>query len=225
MPKYGNAENHTEINFSCNTMRRFLSLLMSALLGLTLSMPVAANPDPGMVTYNVDASHSRIAFQVRHLGISKVTGSFGDYEVDLRMDPTDITTLSASTAIKVESISTGVERRDGHLKSEDFFAAEAFPEMTFETTEVRPLADDRFELVGNLTIRDNTRPVTLTGEMVGPVVGPMGQQRIAFEAEGSISRADYGLTWNKLTEAGGIIVADEVDILLEIQAVQETVGS
>lgn len=208
-------------------MRRLLSLLIPALLvaPTTTSASTAEDKDPNASVYTVDKSHSRIAFQVRHLGISKVTGVFGEYDVDLRLDPSDISTMEASANVEIASIDTGVEKRDGHLKSADFFSAESFPQMTFKSTAVRPTSDQTFELVGDLTIRDVTREIVLSGELVGPVVGPMGGTRVAFDARGTISRSEFGLTWNKLTEAGGIIVADEVDIILDLQAVKEVVGS
>lgn len=208
-------------------MRNLLSLLIPALLAAPIAVPASAasKTDPNASTYKVDKSHSRIAFQVRHLGISKVTGVFGEYDVDLRLNPSDITTMEATATVDIASIDTGVEKRDGHLKSDDFFSAETFPQMTFKSTAVRQTSDQTFELVGDLTIRDVTREVVLSGELVGPVVGPMGGTRVAFDAKGTISRSEFGLTWNKLTEAGGIIVADEVDIILELQAVEELVGS
>lgn len=208
-------------------MRHLLSLLIPALLAAPMvsSANAADEKDPNVSAYAVDKSHSRIAFQVRHLGISKVTGVFGDYDVDLRLDPSDIASLETTARVAVGTIDTGNEKRDGHLKSADFFSADTFPNMTFRSTAVRSTSDKSFELIGDLTIRDITREVVLTGELVGPVVGPMGGTRVAFDAKGTISRSDFGLTWNKLTEAGGIIVADEVDIILELQAVEEAVGS
>ncbi len=204
-------------------MKRFLSLLTPALLMAPIAAPasVTDGDDPKPVAYSVDQAHSRIAFQVRHLGISKVTGMFSAYDVDLRLDPADITTLETSARIDIGSIDTGVEKRDAHLKSDDFFGAATFPEMTFMSKNVRKTSQGTFELVGDLTIRDVTREIVMTGDLVGPVVGPRGSARVAFDAKGSISRADFGLTWNNLTEAGGIIVGDTVDIILELQAVQE----
>lgn len=208
-------------------MKRLLFLLIPALLAAPIVAPASAagDNDPNASTFSVDKSHSRIAFQVRHLGISKVTGVFGEYDVDLSLDPADITSLKATAKVDVASIDSGVEKRDGHLKSDDFFSAETYPHMTFESTSVRQTSDQTFELVGDLTIRDVTKEVVLTGELVGPVAGPMGGTRVAFDATGTISRSEFGLTWNRLTEAGGIIVADEVDIILELQAVEEQVGS
>ena len=176
--------------------------------------------DPVVYTYKVDAAHSSISFKVRHLGIVNVNGAFSSYEVQLAMNPDDLSTLRTDVSVDVMSVDTGIEKRDNHLRSADFFSAEAFPTMKFVSKEVRNVDGSAFDLVGDLTIRGVTKEVVLSGELVGSVVGPMGQPRVGLEAAGTINRGDFGLVWNNLTEAGGVIVSDEVKILIEVQAIQ-----
>ncbi len=201
-------------------------LLTSALValgfvGLGFNSGLDRNGDEGdRVAYTVDAVHSKISFKVRHLGLSSVRGEFADFDVNLSMIPEDISSLQASSTIHVNSISTGAERRDGHLRSADFFDAENHPTITFTSTEVRAAEDGSFQLAGELTIRGVTKPVVLDAEMIGPVVGPMGKERIGFEATGTINRKDFGLLWDSVTEAGGIIVGHNVTMILEIEAIR-----
>jgi polyisoprenoid-binding protein YceI len=170
-------------------------------------------------TYSVDEAHSSIGFKVRHLGITNVSGRFADFEATVRMDPEDLSTLETTATIQVGSVDTGVEKRDGHLKSDDFFDAANHPVITFVSKGVRNVEGDEFELVGDLTIRGTTREVVLDGTYLGSA--SMGEShRIAIEASTEISRFDYGLKWDAVTELGGLIVSEKVRIILEIQAVQ-----
>ena len=172
--------------------------------------------DKAVVNYVVDKAHSQVGFKVRHLGITNVNGLFKDYEASVSMDGDDLSTLQASASIQVGSISTGIDRRDGHLKSDDFFNAEAYPEIKFVSKAVRNIDGSEFELVGDLTIRDVTKEVVLEGEFLG--MGAMGDTRKAgFEAETTIDRFDYNLKWDRLTEAGGLVVADKVKITLDLE--------
>ncbi len=204
-----------------------VGILASFLLGLSTSPDLSAaerhdnvSDDPMVISYQVDTAHSAVSFKVRHLGITNVNGAFRLYEADLSLNPEDLSTLKASATVDVNSIDTGIEKRDGHLRSGDFFDAENHPSITFVSKRVENVEGSSFDLVGDLAIRGTTREVVLSGELAGSAVGPMGQPRVALEATGKISRKDFGLTWNNLTEAGGVIVADEVKIILEIQAVQ-----
>jgi polyisoprenoid-binding protein YceI len=170
-------------------------------------------------TYSVDEAHSSIGFKVRHLGITNVNGRFADFDATFRVDPEDLSTLEATATIQVGSIDTGAEKRDGHLKSDDFFDAASHPAITFVSKGVRNVDGDEFELVGDLTIRGTTREVVLDGTFLGEAT--MGDsRRVAIEASTEINRFDYGLKWNAVTEIGGLIVSEKVKILLEIQAVQ-----
>lgn len=171
-------------------------------------------------TYTIDPSHSRLGFVVRHMGFSKVRGSFEQFEGVARMAPGDLSTLEADATVQTHSIITNDEKRDAHLRSSDFFETEAYPEITFQSTEVRNVSGDTFTLVGDLTIRDVTKRVELQGEYLGEGKDPWGGTRIAFEAQTRINRKEYGLNWNAVLETGGFLVSDEVDIVLEVQAVQ-----
>lgn len=203
-------------------MKNLSILLALTLMGLIV-LPGAsfeATPtddnDKAVVQYVVDKAHSQVGFKVRHLGITNVNGLFKDYEADVSMDGDDLSTLQASASIQVGSISTGIERRDGHLKSDDFFNVEAYPEIKFVSKAVRNIDGSEFELVGDLTIRDVTKEVVLEGEFLG--MGAMGDTRKAgFEAETTIDRFDYNLKWDRLTEAGGLVVADKVKITLDLE--------
>jgi polyisoprenoid-binding protein YceI len=186
------------------------------------SEPDAAEPLPaGLATYVLDRDHTEVGFRVRHLGISDVSGQFSHYDATLEMDPARLATLRTTATIRAASVDTRNERRDEHLRSDDFFAAEAFPTLTFRRTGVRNVRGDRFELLGDLTIRGVTRPVVLDAELVGTASGPMGDERVALSAVTRINRFDYGLAWNRAVEAGGLVVAREVEIRLDVQAVRQ----
>jgi polyisoprenoid-binding protein YceI len=192
--------------------------LVFVLAGFQMN-PGAAQLDPpsDKKTFTVDVAHSSVGFKARHLGITNVNGHFRDYEATVSLDPADISTLEASAVIQVASVDTGVDRRDGHLKSDDFFDAEGFPEMTFVSKEVRNIDGNMFELVGDLTIRGTTQEVVLEGEMLG--MADLGESTaISFEAMGTVNRFEYGLKWDRLTEAGGFVVSEDIKIILEIQA-------
>ncbi|NNF03352.1 MAG: YceI family protein [Rhodothermales bacterium] len=204
--------------------RRFLtSLLLTLLLAaapasLLGQSAMDADSEAGVLDWRIDPTHSFIGFKVRHMGIATVTGEFKDYEADIALDPSDLTTLSATAIVRTTSVDTDHDRRDNHLRSDDFFNAEEYPEMRFESREVRLTDDGRFELVGDLTIRDTTREIVLTGEF-GGTVPSRGGQRMALSAEGRLNRFDYGLRWDSLTEAGGLVVSEDVRLVLDIAAV------
>ena len=171
-------------------------------------------------TWSIDAAHSKIGFKVRHLGISYVRGDFGDYEGTITMEGDDLSSLQASVSIQVGSIDTRNERRDNHLRSDDFFSAETFPTMTFESSGVQNVDGGTFELVGTLTIRDVSQEVVLSGEYLGSA--SMGDsKRAGFEARTTINRIEYGLQWDRLTEAGGAVVGHNVEIILELELIQD----
>ena len=161
---------------------------------------------------------------MRHLGISNVRGQFADYDATVQFDPENLETLQVEATINVGSINTGIERRDNHLRSDDFFNAEQFPAMTFVSKGVRNIDGDEFELVGDLTIRDVTKEVVLEGEFLG-AAAQGEKQKVGFEAETTINRFDYNLKWDKLTEAGGFVVGEEVDIILELELEEAATAS
>lgn len=172
------------------------------------------------VMFDIDKAHTTVGFKVRHLGLSNVTGTFADYAVRFTLDPADLTSMSVAARIEVASVDTGNERRDADLRSDNFFDAEQHPQIRFQSTSVTEVDGNAFKLAGDLTIHGVTKPVVLDGELIGVAPGPMGKQRVGIEAHTTIDRRDFGLTWNRLTEAGGVIAGHEVTIMLDIEAVQ-----
>lgn len=170
--------------------------------------------------WNVDGAHSEIQFKARHLMITNVTGSFTNFEGTVETEGDDFTTAKINFSADTNSISTGSEQRDGHLKGEDFFAAEKFPKMTFASTSVEKTADDEFILHGDLTIRDVTKPVILDVQALGTAIDPWGNLKSGFSIEGKINRKDWGLNWNAALEAGGVLVSEEVKINCSVQLVK-----
>ena len=172
-------------------------------------------------TYSLDAAHTEVGFRVRHLGIANVDGSFNDLTGTIVVPESGIEGMTASLTAQVASIETDNERRNGHLRSPDFFAAEEFPELTFESTSVESTGGNRFRMTGDLTIRGTTRPVTLEGEYLG-AASIQGTQKIGFEASGEVNRKDFGLSWDNTNEAGEISVADNVRLMIGVEANLET---
>lgn len=162
-------------------------------------------------TWTLDPAHTTVGFTVRHAGISKVRGTFGDLEGTLVVGQGG-DDLRFEATLQTASVSTGNADRDGHLKSADFFDAETFPEIRFVSTEV---SGD--SLTGELTIRDVTKPVTLDFSYEGAATDPFGTYRAGFTGETTISRKEFGLTWNAALEAGGVLVSDEVKIQVEAE--------
>lgn len=171
--------------------------------------------------WEIDSSHSGIHFSVRHLVIAKVRGQFARWTGTVQVPDGDFGKASVDVVIDATSIDTSVADRDAHLKSADFFDVATYPELTFKTVRVEPLADDRVRLVGRLTIKDVTREVALDVERLGVVKDPWGNERAAFSAKTSLNRGDFGLTWNKALETGGVMVGDRIDIEIEIEAVKQ----
>jgi len=171
-------------------------------------------------TWNIDTAHSAIHFTVRHMVIAKVRGSFRKYSGTVSLDEQDITASSVSVHIDPASIDTGVEQRDNHLRSADFFDAEKFPTITFQSTKVERSSGDGLRVTGTLTLHGVTREVVLEAEQLGIGKDPYGNVKAAFEAKTSIDRRDFGLKWNQALETGGVLVGEKVEISLEIQAVK-----
>ncbi|MGE3959742.1 MAG: YceI family protein [Vicinamibacterales bacterium] len=170
----------------------------------------------GVTLYNIDKSHSDVTFQVRHL-ISKVRGSFSDFAGVIEFDAEDPSRSKVNVTIQVASIDTKEPKRDAHLRSDDFFAAEQFPTISFVSTSIAPKGGDRYDVTGDLTIRGVTRQVVLPVAYLGSGRDPWGNHKLAFEAETTVDRKDYGLNWNAALETGGFLVGDEVKIGLQIE--------
>jgi polyisoprenoid-binding protein YceI len=174
-----------------------------------------------MATYKIDAAHSEVTFKVKHLMIASVTGQFKEFDGSMTAEKADFTDASINFEALVNSITTGNDQRDGHLKSDDFFAAEKYPKLTFKSTAIQKLDEETYNLTGNLTIRDVTKPVTLKVTYGGQIIDPWGQTKLGFEIEGKINRKDFGLTWSATTETGGIVVSDDVKLHLNIELTKQ----
>lgn len=173
--------------------------------------------------YQIDTPHSDVKFRVKHMGISTVTGSFGEFTGSFNVDPKNIAATTGSAVIQVASVNTNNAKRDNHLKSDDFFNAEKYPEIRFASKAVRNvnLADSTADLVGDLTIRDVTKEIVLKVKGTGILAkDPWGMERAAFTATGTINRFDYNLKWNNLIEGGGFVVAPEVELVLAFEGVR-----
>lgn len=172
-----------------------------------------------VATWNIDASHSIAEFAVKHMMVSTVKGRFGTLEGAIEGDASDPLTASVTASIDVASITTNEPQRDAHLRSDDFFNAEKFPNITFASKRVERVDAENYRVVGDLTIRDVTKEVVLDTEFEGQILDPYGNQRAGFTATTQISRGDFGVNFNGLLETGGVIVSDKVKITLHIEAV------
>jgi polyisoprenoid-binding protein YceI len=174
-----------------------------------------------MATWSIDAAHSSVQFKVKHLMISTVTGTFGNFEGQVvPTNDANFAGADVSFSLAVGSIATGQDQRDLHLKSPEFFDAEAFPNITFQSTAFEANADQSYTLKGNLTIKNQTKPVVLKAEYGGIMTDFYGNTKAGFDVKGKINRQDFGLTWSAVTEAGGVVVSDDVNLLMEIQLVK-----
>lgn len=168
----------------------------------------------------IDPSHSKIGFKVKHLMISNVLGNFKEFEADVQTVGDDFSTSEISFSMNTTSVDTEIADRDAHLKSADFFDAEKYPKITFKAKGLKDLGDDLYTLVGNLTIKEVTQPVTLSVEYGGVMSDPWGNVKAGFSVTGKINRKDWGLTWNSALETGGVLVGEEVKIICDIELIK-----
>jgi polyisoprenoid-binding protein YceI len=176
----------------------------------------------GTSSWQIDPAHSHVEFAVRHLMISTVKGAFGDVRGTVWVDESDGKAVLVDVTIQVASIDTRQEQRDAHLRSPDFFDVARFPTITFRSRTVQGShRDGQFRLIGDLTIRDVTREVTLDVAAEGRLHDPWGAERAGFSAQGKIDRTDFGLTWNQALETGGVVVSNEVKISVEVELIRE----
>ncbi len=175
-------------------------------------------------TWQLDPSHSSIGFTVRHMVVARVHGRFSRYAGRLFLNG-DLVNAQAEVKIEAASIDTQLEARDNHLRSADFFDVAAFPRVFFHSKRVVPAGGARYRVVGDLTLKDTTREVVLEAEFLGRVKVPFGVERLAFTARTSIERKDFGLTWNKALESGGVLVGERIDLELDVQAVKAEAGA
>ncbi len=197
--------------------------LLALLLISASPAPTGPAPDTAAVVWTVDKAHSELFFRVRHL-VSRVTGTFTDWDATIVAEPGNWNAGSVSVNVRTASVDTNHERRDTHLRSPDFFETEKYPLMTFRSTSV-VVRGEEVTLTGDLTIRDVTRRVVLTGAFLGMTAGAQGRDRIGFAVSGKVNRLDFGLTWNRLAEAGGLVLADEVAIDVTVAAVRQVAAT
>jgi len=172
-------------------------------------------------TWKIDNSHSNVKFSVSHLVISDVDGAFKSFNGTIQSTKPDFSDAQIDFTIDIDSINTDNEGRDNHLKSDDFFNAEKFPQMTFKGTSFKKLSGNKYALEGDLTIRDVTRKIKFDVSYGGTVKDPWGNIKAGFKVKGVINRFDYNLKWNTLTEAGGALVGKEVEIVLNLEFGQQ----
>lgn len=196
-------------------MKRFIASI-SAIIALALPALALAS------TWSIDPEHSNIGFKVRHLMVSNVKGSFDKYTATVDIDDKDITKSKVTVSIDTNSINTNVQKRDEHLRSADFFDVAKYPEMTFVSKKITKSGKDRLKVAGDLTLHGVTREVVL--DVQGPskeIKDPWGNIRKGAIATTKINRKDFGLTWNKALETGGVVVGDEITITLEIEMIRK----
>lgn len=171
-----------------------------------------------MTTWKLDAAHTQVNFSAKHMMVTTVRGTFHDVDGEIELDETDPTRSVAAFTVKAASIDTNFGARDTHLRSADFFDAQAFPDITFRSTSVRQTGDDAFEVVGDLTIRDMTRPATFQVALDGIVRGMSGARHAGLSVTARIARDDWGLNWNVPLEGGGWLVGKEIRLEIAVAA-------
>jgi polyisoprenoid-binding protein YceI len=199
------------------------SIRSSVFAAVALALAVAS-ATAAPVAYKIDQAHSEVGFKIRHF-FAKVPGRFNDFAGTLMLDDKNLAASSVDVTIQTTSIYTNNERRDNHLRSDDFFSAEKFPAITFKSTKVTPGEDKKFKIDGDLTMRGVTKPVTLDAELIGMGAIGMGGNavgtRAGFEATTTVNRKDWGILWNKTLDNGGTMLDDMVAIDLNIEAVKD----
>ncbi|MDN5794812.1 MAG: YceI family protein, partial [Intrasporangium sp.] len=170
--------------------------------------------------WDFDPSHTRIGFSARHAMVTTVRGSFNDIEGHFHADLEDMTKSTAVVRLKTGSIDTRNDQRDDHLRSGDFFDAERWPEIVFESTDIEEIEERAYIVNGNLTIRDVTRPTVIPLELMGVQTDPQGNIRAGFEGSRRVNRRDFGLEWNVALDAGGVLVSEKISLEFEISAVK-----
>jgi polyisoprenoid-binding protein YceI len=170
--------------------------------------------------YTLDLAHTRIGFSARHAMVSKVRGQFNEFNGSVFLDAEEPANSKVELTIKAASIDTRNADRDAHLRSNDFFAMEEYPEITFRSTQVEQASENEYYVTGDLTIRGTTKPVTVNFQLNGSVVDPWGNFRIGFDGQTTINRKDWGVSFNAALEAGGVMVSEKVNLEFEVEAVK-----
>jgi polyisoprenoid-binding protein YceI len=172
-------------------------------------------------SYTLDPTHSRIGFVARHAMVTKVRGSFNEYEGSGYFDADDPSRSRAEVTIKAASIDTRNADRDAHLRGNDFFDMETYPEIRFVATSVEPSGGDSYRVTGDLTIKGTTKPVTFEVDYAGTAVDPFGNTRVGFEGSTTVNRKDWGVSWNAALDAGGVLVSEKVVLEFEASAIKQ----
>ncbi len=193
------------------------ALAILAALALVTALPALAAEQ----TYSIDSGHSTIGFRIRHL-VSKVSGTFNKFSGEIKMDPANMTKGSVNLEIETASIDTRSERRNGHLRSPDFFAADSFPTITFKSTKVTQKGEDHLVVDGLLTMRGVTKPITLDVAFGGVLEDSKMGTRAGFDVTGKLDRKEFGIVWNGTLDKGGTVLGDDVELMIGIEAVEET---
>ncbi|MBS1623290.1 MAG: YceI family protein [Bacteroidetes bacterium] len=174
-----------------------------------------------MAKWTIDPAHSEVLFKVKHLMITNVTGAFGTFEGSAESNADDFSDAKITFSADIDSIDTNQVQRDAHLKSADFFDIANHPKLEFTSTSFSKKGDREYVLKGDLTLHGVTKPVELAVEYGGTAKDPYGQIKAGFEVTGKLNRSEYGLTWNAATEAGGVVVSDEVKLLATVQVIKQ----
>jgi polyisoprenoid-binding protein YceI len=170
--------------------------------------------------WSVDTTHTKMQFSARHMVISEVTGHFNNFDIKVDNASDDFTEADIEVSIDVNSIETGNKDRENHLKSADFFDAEKFDKITFKSTSIKKIDDEKYKLIGDFTIRDITKPIELDVTYGGTIKDPYGKTRAGFRVEGTVNRFDYNLKWNALMETGGAIVGKNIKLSCDVELVK-----
>ncbi|MCT1459304.1 YceI family protein [Aestuariimicrobium sp. p3-SID1156] len=172
-------------------------------------------------TFAIDPAHSRLGFVTRHAMVTKVRGSFNDFEGTASGDGQNPESAKVNVTIQTASFDSSNEQRDEHVRGDDFLKTAQFPTMTFDSTKVEVVDEDTLNVTGDLTIMDTAREITIPFDFAGEATDPFGNVRIGFEGKTKISRKDFGLTWNAALETGGVLVSDDVTLEIEISAIKQ----
>jgi polyisoprenoid-binding protein YceI len=191
-------------------MKHSLSILLAAILFVTVGSSLAAE-------WTIDKAHSNIGFEVKHMMFTTVPGKFTDYAGTINLDPKDLSTTSVNFTVQAASITTSNEQRDTHLKSPDFFDVTTYPVITFQSKKAKAMGPGMIELVGDLTMRGVTKEVTFMVEGFNNTIEFMGSTKIGGSASATINRQDFGVSWNKALDSGGVLVSNDVKIIVELE--------
>jgi polyisoprenoid-binding protein YceI len=189
------------------------------LAAVTLAIALCGSATAAQSTYTIDTTHSSVGFRVRHL-VTKVSGQFNEFDGTIVADFQNLDASSVEFVIKTASIDTGNEERDGHLRSPDFFDAETYPEITFTSTKITKKDDATYVVTGNLTIRGVTRNVVLDVDYLGEVQA-LGGTRAGYEISTTIDRREFGVSWNRVLDQGGVVLGDDVEVMIDLEVVRQ----